>query len=73
MSVGTSPNPLIRKTTTGIEVNNRGCLVVDEDMMTTRKGIYAGGDAVTGAATVILATGAGRAAAESTDKYISAK
>ena len=73
MSVGTSPNPLIRKTTTGIEVNNRGCLVVDEDMMTTRKGIYAGGDAVTGAATVILAMGAGRAAAASIDKYISKK
>ncbi len=55
MSIGTSPNPLIRTTTTGLEANKRGCLVVDEDMLTTKEGVYAGGDAVTGAATVILA------------------
>ncbi len=73
MSIGTSPNPLIRRTTNGIEANKRGCLVVDEDMMTTREGIYAGGDAVTGAATVILAMGAGKKAAESIHKYISEK
>ena len=73
MSIGTSPNPLIRRTTSGIEANKRGCLVVNEDMMTTREGIYAGGDAVTGAATVILAMGAGKTAAASIDKYISEK
>jgi glutamate synthase (NADPH/NADH) small chain len=73
MSIGTSPNPLIRTTTSGIEANRRGCLVVNEDMMTTREGIYAGGDAVTGAATVILAMGAGKQAAESIHKYISSK
>ena len=73
MSIGTSPNPLIRKTTNGIEANKKGCLVVDEDMMTTREGIYAGGDAVTGSATVILAMGAGKKAAASIDKYISEK
>lgn len=73
MSIGTSPNPLIRKTTTGIEANKRGCLVVNEDMMTTREGIYAGGDAVTGAATVILAMGAGKKAAESINTYLSSK
>ena len=73
MSIGTSPNPLIRTTTTGIEANKRGCLVVDEDMLTTREGVYAGGDAVTGAATVILAMGAGKTAAASIDKYIKEK
>ncbi|MCQ2464353.1 MAG: NADPH-dependent glutamate synthase [Oscillospiraceae bacterium] len=73
MSIGTSPNPLIRRTTNGIEANKRGCLIVNEDMMTTRDGIYAGGDAVTGAATVILAMGAGKTAAASIDKYISSK
>ncbi len=73
MSIGTSPNPLIRKTTEGIDANKKGCLVVDEDMMTTREGIYAGGDAVTGSATVILAMGAGKKAADSIDKYISEK
>ena len=71
MSIGTSPNPLIRSTTPGIETNKKGCLIVDEDMMTTRKGVYAGGDAVTGAATVILAMGAGKEAANSIDKYLS--
>ena len=73
MSIGTSPNPLIRTTTTGIEANKRGCLVVDEEMMTTREGVYAGGDAVTGAATVILAMGAGKKAASSIDEFINSK
>ncbi len=73
IAVGTSPNPLIRSTTKGIEANNRGCLVVDDSMKTTREGVYAGGDAVTGAATVILAMGAGKKAAESIDEYISSK
>ncbi len=70
MALGTSPNPLIRTTTDGIEANKRGCLVVDENMMTTKKGVYAGGDAVTGAATVILAMGAGKDAASSIDEYL---
>lgn len=73
MSIGTSPNPLIRTTTHGIDVNKWGCLVVDEDMMTTRDGVYAGGDAVTGAATVILAMGAGKKAAKSIDEFIKNK
>lgn len=73
MSIGTSPNPLIRTTTHGLEANKRGCLVVNEDMLTTRKGVYAGGDAVTGAATVILAMGAGKTAAKSIDEYIKSK
>jgi len=73
MSLGTSPNPLIRTTTPGLEANRRGCLVVDEAMCTTKEGVYAGGDAVTGAATVILAMGAGKTAAKSIDKYISEK
>ncbi len=64
MSLGTPPNPLIRSTTPGLETNRKGCLIVQEDTMeTTRKGVYAGGDAVTGAATVILAMGAGKKAA----------
>ena len=64
MSIGTSPNPLIRSTTKGLETNKKGCLVVNEDTNeTTREGIYAGGDAVTGAATVFLAMGAGKKAA----------
>lgn len=70
MSLGTSPNPLIRSTTPGIDANKWGCLVVDEKMMTTREGVYAGGDAVTGAATVILAMGAGKQAAISIDEYL---
>ena len=73
MAIGTSPNPLIRTTTKGLEVNRRGCLVVDESMCTTREGVYAGGDAVTGAATVILAMGAGKTAADSIDRYIKSK
>ncbi|MEA4816264.1 MAG: NADPH-dependent glutamate synthase [Lachnospiraceae bacterium] len=73
MSIGTSPNPLIRKTTPGIDVNKKGCFVVNEDtMQTSREGIYAGGDAVTGAATVILAMGAGKKAAASIDEYLKA-
>ncbi len=73
MSIGTSPNPLIRTTTKGLEANKRGCLIVDEDMMTTKEGVYAGGDAVTGAATVILAMGAGKAAAKAMDAYMQKK
>ena len=73
MSLGTSPNPLIAKTTAGLETTRRGCLVADEDGATTRKGVFAGGDAVTGAATVILAMGAGRKAAAAIHKYISEK
>ena len=67
MALGTSPNPLIRSTTPGLETNKKGCLVVNEDNMTTRDGVYAGGDAVTGAATVILAMGAGKKAAAAID------
>ena len=73
MALGTSPNPLIRSTTKGIEANKRGCLVVDENMQTTKTGVYAGGDAVTGAATVILAMGAGKTAAKSIDEYLKQK
>lgn len=71
MALGTSPNPLIRTTTTGIEANKRGCLVVDENMETTKENVYAGGDAVTGAATVILAMGAGKKAAKAIDEKLS--
>ena len=70
MSLGTSPNPLIAKTTSGLETNRRGCLVADENGATTRPGVFAGGDAVTGAATVILAMGAGRKAAAAIHEYI---
>ena len=73
MSIGTSPNPLIRSTTEGLDATSRGCLVADENMATTRPGVFAGGDAVTGAATVILAMGAGKKAAVSIDKYIKEK
>ena len=73
MSIGTSPNPLIRTTTHGLEANKRGCLVVNEDMLTTREGVYAGGDAVTGAATVISAMGAGKHAAKAIDEYLQNK
>ncbi|MCM1382727.1 MAG: NADPH-dependent glutamate synthase, partial [Muribaculaceae bacterium] len=68
MSIGTSPNPLIRNTTKGLETNRRGCFVADENGLTSREGIYAGGDAVTGAATVILAMGAGKTAAKAMDE-----
>ena len=70
MSLGTSPNPLIARTTAGLETTRRGCLVADEHGATTRPGVFAGGDAVTGAATVILAMGAGRKAAAAIDSYI---
>ena len=70
MSIGTSPNPLIRSTTPGLNTNRKGCLIVNEDMLTTKEGVYAGGDAVTGAATVILAMGAGKTAAKAIDEYI---
>ena len=73
MAIGTSPNPLIRKTTPGLEVNKRGCLIVNEKEATTKEGVYAGGDAVTGAATVILAMGAGKRAAKAIDEYIKNK
>lgn len=73
MALGTSPNPLIASTTKGLEVNKKGCIVVDENGQTTREGVFAGGDAVTGAATVILAMGAGKVAARGIDKYIKEK
>ena len=74
MSLGTTPNPLIRSTTPGLETNRKGCLVVHEDTMeTTRPHVYAGGDAVTGAATVILAMGAGKRAAKAIHEALSAK
>ena len=74
MSIGTSPNPLIRSTTPGLDANNRGCLITkDEKGESTREGVYAGGDAVTGAATVILAMGAGKEAAKAIDEYIKSK
>ncbi len=74
MSIGTSPNPLIRSTTPGLDANNHGCLITKDDRgETTREGVYAGGDAVTGAATVILAMGAGKSAAKAIDEYIQSK
>ena len=73
MALGTSPNPLIKSTTKGLETNRRGCIVADEVGATTREGVFAGGDAVTGAATVILAMGAGRKAAKAIDEYIKSK
>ena len=73
MAIGTSPNPLIKNTTKGLEVNRKGGIVVNEDGLTSREGVYAGGDAVTGAATVISAMGAGKLAAASIDEYLSKK
>ena len=74
MSIGTSPNPLIRSTTPGLETNKHGCIITNgDDGLTTREGVYAGGDAVTGAATVILAMGAGKHAAKAIDEYIKSK
>lgn len=70
MALGTCPNPLIASTTDGLDVTKRGCLVADETGATTRPGVFAGGDAVTGAATVILAMGAGRTAARAIDSYL---
>ena len=73
MSIGTSPNPLIKSTTKGLETNSHGCIVTDENGQTSRAGVYAGGDAVTGAATVILAMGAGKTAAKSIMEYLENK
>lgn len=73
MSIGTSPNPLIKSTTEGLEVNQRGGIIVNEDGLTSRDGVYAGGDAVTGAATVISAMGAGKIAAKAIDEYLLGK
>ncbi|MDU1118089.1 MAG: dihydropyrimidine dehydrogenase, partial [Clostridium butyricum] len=71
MSLGTSPNPLISSTTEGLEINKRRCIVAEEETgLTTKEGVYAGGDAVTGAATVILAMGAGKKAAAAIDEYL---
>ena len=73
MALGTNPNPLIKNTTKGLEVNSHGGIVVNEDALTSREGVYAGGDAVTGAATVILAMGAGKLGAKSIDEYLQKK
>lgn len=73
MSIGTSPNPLIKSTTKGLEVNDHGGIIVNEDGLTSRENVYAGGDAVTGAATVISAMGAGKVAAKAIDEALSAK
>ena len=73
MAIGTSPNPMIKSTTAGLEVNKRGGIVIDDNGMTSVKGLFAGGDAVTGAATVISAMGAGKHAAKGIDEYISSK
>ncbi len=70
MSIGTSPNPLIKSTTEGLQTNSHGCIVTDDNGKTSREGVYAGGDAVTGAATVILAMGAGKTAAKSIKEYL---
>lgn len=73
MSLGTKPNPLIASTTDGLDINKRRCIVADEDGLTSLEGVYAGGDTVTGAATVISAMGAGRTAAAAMDKYLREK
>ncbi len=73
MAIGTSPNPLLKNTTEGLDVNSHGGIIVNEDGLTSRVAVYAGGDAVTGAATVISAMGAGKVAAKAIDEYISAK
>ncbi|MBS4841648.1 FAD-dependent oxidoreductase, partial [Clostridium sp.] len=74
MSLGTSPNPLISSTTEGLEINKRRCIVAEEETgLTTKEGVYAGGDAVTGAATVILAMGAGKKAAAAIDEYLKSR
>ena len=74
MALGTSPNPLISSTTDGLETNRRKCIIANEETgQTTREGVFAGGDAVTGAATVILAMGAGKAAAKGIQEYIQSK
>ena len=72
MSLGTSPNPLISSTTKGLDINKRKCIVAEEETgKTSKEGVYAGGDAVTGAATVILAMGAGKAGAKGIDEFLS--
>ena len=73
ISIGTSPNPLIKSTTKGLDVNSRGGIIIEENGATTKEGVYAGGDAVTGAATVISAMGAGKVAAKAIDEYLSQK
>ena len=70
MALGTSPNPLIKSTTKGLEVNDHGGIITDENGKTSVTAVYAGGDAVTGAATVILAMGAGKTAAHAIDEYL---
>jgi glutamate synthase (NADPH/NADH) small chain len=71
--VGTTPNPLIRMTTPGLETNQWGCVETSDGVTTSREGVFAGGDAVTGAATVILAMGAGKEAAQAIDTYLKSK
>jgi len=71
MAIGTSPNPLIKNTTAGLDVNSHGGIIVDDNGATSKEGVYAGGDAVTGAATVISAMGAGKLAAKSIHEYLS--
>ena len=73
MAIGTSPNPLIKATTKGLDVNSHGGIIVSETGLTSREAVWAGGDAVTGAATVISAMGAGKLAAKSIDEYIKSK
>ena len=73
VSIGTSPNPLIKSTTEGLEANKWGCLIADDNGLTTREGVWAGGDVVTGAATVILAMGAGKTAAKAIVDYLDSK
>ena len=74
MSLGTSPNPLISSTTIGLDTNRRKCIIADETTgQTSKDGVFAGGDAVTGAATVILAMGAGKAAAKGIDEFLKSK
>jgi glutamate synthase (NADPH/NADH) small chain len=73
MALGTSPNPLIKSTTDGLEVNKHGGIITDDNGLTSVEAVYAGGDAVTGAATVILAMGAGKASAKAIDEFLSKK
>ena len=74
MSLGTSPNPLISSTTVGLDINRRKCIIADEEYgQTSKEGVFAGGDAVTGAATVILAMGAGKAGAKGIHEFLSKK
>ena len=73
IAIGTSPNPLIKATTSGLETDRRGCIVADEAGRTSKEGVFAGGDTVTGAATVIKAMGAGKASAKAIDEYLKNK